>query len=114
LQIYEARRSCGLTWNNCSSDAGARLLLALGVKGPEADPVRRFQNPTELLKAMPMIIGVVDAERTITCESLRMAPADLYAVPHKPPARLGPERISVARLPIQEAMFLGERRTSLC
>jgi len=80
----------------------------------EKDPVRRFQNPTELLKAMPMIIGAVDAERTITCESLRMAPADLYAVPHKPPARLGPERISVARLPIQEAMFLGERRTSLC
>jgi serine/threonine protein kinase len=32
----------------------------------EKDPGRRFQNPTELLKAMPTITGAIDARRRIT------------------------------------------------
>jgi len=32
----------------------------------EKDPGRRFQNPAELLKVIPMIIGVIDAGRRVT------------------------------------------------
>jgi serine/threonine protein kinase len=37
----------------------------------EKDPVRRFQTPAELLKAMPTIIGVLDTRRRITRQSLQ-------------------------------------------
>ena len=37
----------------------------------EKDPSRRFQNPTELLVAMPTIIGAIDARRRITRQSLQ-------------------------------------------
>jgi serine/threonine protein kinase/predicted ATPase len=67
----------------------------------EKDPGRRFQDPGELLKVMPMIIDRIYARRRITRESL-----------HKPPAaaahtRIGrsttpvrPKQISLGRLPI--------------
>ena len=32
----------------------------------EKDPVRRFQNPAELLKAIPTITDAIDARRKIT------------------------------------------------
>ena len=35
----------------------------------EKDPGRRFQNPAELLKAMPAITGAVDARRRITARN---------------------------------------------
>src|SRR5271166_1559403 len=35
----------------------------------EKDPGRRFQNPAELLKAMPTITGAIDARRRITRQS---------------------------------------------
>ena len=37
----------------------------------EKDPGRRFQNPAELLKAMPAITGAIDARRRITRQSLQ-------------------------------------------
>jgi serine/threonine protein kinase/Flp pilus assembly protein TadD len=37
----------------------------------EKDPVRRFQNPTQLLNAMPMISGAIDTGLTVTHQSLR-------------------------------------------
>jgi serine/threonine protein kinase len=73
----------------------------------EKDPTRRFQNPAELLKAMPRIIDAIDAERTITPVSLRMAPSDLPAVLGRLPARLGPAKISVARLPVTGSDVFG-------
>jgi len=36
----------------------------------EKDPGRRFQNPTDLLKAMATITGAVDERRRITRQSL--------------------------------------------
>src|SRR5271166_4750502 len=67
----------------------------------EKDPTRRFQNPAELLKAMPAITGAIDARRRITRQSLQqMLLADSRVVARKPPARLGPKKISVARLPV--------------
>ena len=56
----------------------------------EKDPGRRFQNPTELLKAMPTITGATDAGRRITRKSLqKMPPAASPVVTRRPPARLG-------------------------
>ena len=62
----------------------------------EKDPGRRFQNPVELLKAMPTITGAIDARRRITRQSLQKnTAADLRVGTRKPPARLGSEEISV-------------------
>src|ERR1700736_5747990 len=56
----------------------------------EKDPGRRFQNPAELLKAMPTITGAIDAGRRITRKSLQeMRPAASPVVPRKPTPRLG-------------------------
>ena len=56
----------------------------------EKDPGQRFQNPTELLKAMPTITGAIDAGGRITRKSLqKMPPAASPVVTRKPPARLG-------------------------
>jgi serine/threonine protein kinase len=62
----------------------------------EKDPSRRFQNPTELLVAMPTIIAAIDARRSITRQSLQN------------PARRGPEKISVAGLPIAGSDVFGQ------
>ena len=71
------------------------------------DPACRFQNPAELLNAMPTITAAIDAERTITPQSLqKMPPADSRAVTRRP-ARLGPEKVSVARLPITGSDVFG-------
>ena len=40
----------------------------------EKDPGRRFQNPAELLKAIPTITGAIDARRRITRQSLQKTP----------------------------------------
>jgi serine/threonine protein kinase len=54
----------------------------------EKDPGRRFQNPTELLKAIPTITGAIDARRRIARQSLQKArPADSRTGTRKPPAR---------------------------
>ena len=56
----------------------------------EKDPGRRFQNPAELLKAMPTITGAIDAGRRITRKSLQKMPPDAPpVVTRKPTARLG-------------------------
>ena len=67
----------------------------------EKDPGRRFQNPGELLKAMPTITDRIDAQHRITRQSLqRMPTAASHAGTCRVPAQLGPKKISVARLPV--------------
>ena len=74
----------------------------------EKDPRRRFQTPAELLKVMPTITDAIDGGHTITYQSLRQISAgDSYGVTRKPPTRLGPEKISVARLPITGSDVFG-------
>ncbi len=74
----------------------------------EKDPARRFQSPAELLKAMPMIIGAIDARRRITHQSLQKTPpTDSGVGTRKPPARLSPKKISVARLPVTGSDVFG-------
>ena len=74
----------------------------------EKDPGRRFQNPAELLKAMPTIRGAIDARRRITREDLHKMPHAASRVgTRRPPARLGPKKISVARLPVTGSDVFG-------
>jgi serine/threonine protein kinase len=74
----------------------------------EKDPGRRFQTPAELLKAIPTITGALDARRRITRQSLQKTPSTASRVqPRKPPRRLGPKKISVARLPVTGSDVFG-------
>jgi serine/threonine protein kinase len=74
----------------------------------EKDPGRRFQNPTDLLKAMPTITGAIGARRRITRQSLRTLPrTDSLTVTRKRPAKAGPKKISIARLPVTGSDLFG-------
>jgi hypothetical protein len=74
----------------------------------DKDPKRRFQTPADLLKALPTIRGAIDEGHTITYQSLREIPdGNSYSVTRKPPARLGPEKISIARLPVTGSDLFG-------
>jgi serine/threonine protein kinase len=60
----------------------------------EKDPGRRFQNPAELLKVMPMVRDAIDAGRRIARQSLEKTPATASrAGSRKLPPRLVPEKI---------------------
>jgi serine/threonine protein kinase/tetratricopeptide (TPR) repeat protein len=74
----------------------------------EKDPRRRFQNPAELLQAIPTITDVIDAPRRITRQSLKEAPSTTSRIrTRKAPARLAPEKISLARLPVTGSDVFG-------
>jgi serine/threonine protein kinase/predicted ATPase len=74
----------------------------------EKDPGSRFQNPAELLKAMPTITGAIDTPRRITRQSFqKVRPADSRVGTRRPQAILGPEKISVARLPVTGSDVFG-------
>jgi len=67
----------------------------------EKNPAQRFQTPDKLLKGIPTITGAIDARRRIARQSLQKTPSTASRVgTRKPPARLAPKRISIARLPI--------------
>jgi len=74
----------------------------------EKDPARRFQNPAELLKAIPTITGAIVARRRITRQGLlKKPPAASHAVIRKRPAKPAPEKISVAGLPVTGSDLFG-------
>jgi len=74
----------------------------------EKDPSRRFQNPAELLKAIPTITGALDAGRKITRQSLQKTPPTASRIgSRKPPARAAPDKISLARLPVTGSEIFG-------
>jgi hypothetical protein len=57
---------------------------------------------------LPTITGAIDEGRTITYQRLGQMPdGNSYSVTRKPPARLGPKKISVARLPITGSDLFG-------
>jgi len=64
----------------------------------EKDPGRRFQTPAELLKAMTAITDGVDKGSKIMRQSLQKKRAPDSGC--GPSARLGPQKISIARLPV--------------
>jgi serine/threonine protein kinase len=74
----------------------------------EKDPARRLQSPAELLRAMPTITSAADAWRRITRQSLQKTPSTASRVgTRRPPPRLGPKKISVARLPVTGSDVFG-------
>ena len=74
----------------------------------EKDPGRRFQNPSELLKAIPTITGRIEAGRRITRDGLhKVPPAASRTMMRKPTARQGPKKISVAKLPVTGSDLFG-------
>jgi serine/threonine protein kinase len=83
-------------------------LYSLGVTLWVMDPAQRFQIPNELLTAIPRITGAIDARRRIARQSLlKMPSAASHVGTRKPPARLGPKKISVARLPVTGSDVFG-------
>jgi serine/threonine protein kinase/tetratricopeptide (TPR) repeat protein len=73
----------------------------------EKDPARRFQNPAELLKALPTLAVAIDERRRITRQNLQQIPPPTSRVGSKPSAQLGPKKISVARLPVTGSDVFG-------
>jgi serine/threonine protein kinase len=74
----------------------------------EKDPARRFQNPAELLKAISRITAAIAARRRVTRQSLQKTPSAVSpAGTRRPPARLAPKRISIARLPVTGGDLFG-------
>jgi len=74
----------------------------------DKDPGRRFQTPAELLKAIPTITAAIDARRRVTRQSLlKTPPAASRVGTRKPPARLAPKKISLARLPVTGSDVFG-------
>ena len=74
----------------------------------EKDPAQRFQTPNELLKAIPTITGAIEAGHRITRQSFQKAtPGDSRVATRKPPTRVGPKKISVARLPVTGSDVFG-------
>jgi hypothetical protein len=73
----------------------------------EKDPGQRFQSPGELLKAIPMITERIEAGRRITRDGLHKLPTASRTGTRKPPARPGPKKISVARLPVTGSDLFG-------
>jgi serine/threonine protein kinase len=74
----------------------------------EKDPAQRFQTPDELLKAMPTITCAIGARRKITRQSLQTMPrTDSRTVTRKRPAKAGPKKIPVARLPVTGTDLFG-------
>ncbi len=86
----------------------AQPVVVLLEKLLEKDPAQRFQTPDELLKAMPTITGAIEARRGITRRNLQQIPPPASRVgTRKAQARLGPKKISVARLPITGSDVFG-------
>jgi serine/threonine protein kinase/tetratricopeptide (TPR) repeat protein len=83
-------------------------VVALLEKLLEKDPARRFQTPAEFLKAMATITGPIDARRRIPRQSLQKTPSRASHVgTRRRRARLEPQKISVARLPITGSDVFG-------
>jgi hypothetical protein len=80
----------------------------------EKDPGRRFQNPADLLKAIPTITAAINARRRITRQSFQKKPSAYSRIgTRKPPARPAPKKISVARLPVTGSDVFGREEISL-
>ena len=74
----------------------------------EKDPARRFQNPAELLKVIPMITGAIGSRRRVSRQSFqKTAIANLRLGTRASRARRGPKKVSVARLPITGSDVFG-------
>jgi hypothetical protein len=71
---------------------------------------RRFQNPTELLKAMPTITGAVDTRSKITSSKPAEDTFHRFACRNsQAAARLAPDKISLALVGLVGGFLLSQR-----
>jgi predicted ATPase len=74
----------------------------------EKDPGRRFQDPVELLKVIPTITAAIDSRRRVTRQSFQKTAAYVSSVGTcRPPAKVGPKKVTVARLPVTGSDVFG-------
>jgi serine/threonine protein kinase len=74
----------------------------------DKNPMQRFQNPTHLLKFLPMITDAIGRGHTITLQSLQHTRVvESHTATRRSPAKLGPKKISVARLPVTGSDVFG-------
>jgi serine/threonine protein kinase len=74
----------------------------------EKDPGQRFQDPGELVKAIPTITGRIEAGRRITREALHKMPqAAAPARTRRPSPKPTPRKISIAKLPVTGSDLFG-------
>ena len=74
----------------------------------EKDPQTRIQTPAELLKFIPTVASAIDEGITLTYQSSRQLPAGAPSgLSGKTGARLGPQKISIARLPVTGSDVFG-------
>ena len=86
----------------------AQPVVVLLEKLLEKDPAQRFQTPDELLKFIPTVASAIDEGITLTYQSSRQLPAgDSSGLSAKTGARLGPQKISIARLPVTGSELFG-------
>ena len=71
----------------------------------EKDPARRFQNPTELLKAVPTWADSIVAGRRSTRRGSQEGTP--HPITRRKPGRQGPKKISIARLPVTGSELFG-------
>jgi tetratricopeptide (TPR) repeat protein len=71
----------------------------------EKDPARRFQNPRELLKAVPTMADAIVAGRRINRQNLQEVTPQ--TITRRKPGRQGPKKVSVARLPVTGSEVFG-------
>jgi serine/threonine protein kinase len=86
----------------------AQPVVVLLEKLLEKDPAQRFQTPDELLKFIPTVASAIDEGITLTYQSSRQPPAGAPSgLSRKNGARLGPQKISIARLPVTGSDLFG-------
>jgi hypothetical protein len=73
----------------------------------EKDPVRRLQSPAEILKAMPVIAGAIEEGLNLTRQSLLQTPRPNRFSIKSQSTHPGPEKLSVARLPVTGSDVFG-------
>ena len=74
----------------------------------EKDPARRFQDPVEVLNALPAVTNAIERRRKVGRRSLwKSGSLDLPSRTRKRPGNIDPDRISIARLPITGSEVFG-------
>jgi serine/threonine protein kinase/predicted ATPase len=84
-----------------------RTVASLLQKLLEKDPKRRFQSPTELLKALPTIIAAIDRAETFRHRVRREFPSQAVPPDFGTSKRHRPKKVSIAALPITGGDIFG-------
>jgi tetratricopeptide (TPR) repeat protein len=106
VEVREQHLHASLPWDQLQGlPQPLRVLLEALL---EKDPARRFQTPAQLLQALPKITAAIAAGRTLTPQGLRKASLPgSGTICRKPPIPQGPEKISLARLPVTGKEIFG-------